>query len=140
MKEIIWHLSPSFLPKELYFCQEFYKAKGGSLKLHPTSKANFTSIYIQHFSLSNFSKRVTPPQKHEYSLSHLCLSPKLVKCQLIELIYIKNLNFFVMLNDTVTCGNGLPLRLLNIQILLAILPLTTSEKTFHESFNFHPFR
>lgn len=51
----------------------------------------------------------------------------------------KNLNFFVMLNDIVTCGNGLPLRLLNSQTILAILPLATSEKeTFHDSLSFHP--
>lgn len=45
-----------------------------------------------------------------------------------------------MLKSIVTYGNGLPLRLLNIQATLAILPLATSEKeTFHDSLNFHPF-
>lgn len=45
-----------------------------------------------------------------------------------------------MLSDIVACGNGLPLRLLNIQTILAIMPLATSEKeTFLDSLNFHPF-
>ena len=45
-----------------------------------------------------------------------------------------------MVDDTVTYGNGLLLRLLNIQTILAISHLTISEKeTFHDSLNFHPF-